>query len=278
MHGALETLVGDALTGSPQNLEGDGTVVPRPLEARVEAVVAEVAEYELREAAVSIPSYARVLAGVALPMVQEAFEMDWSDQPSPRVLGVEVDARVEVMDAAGRSRVLRFRADRVDRVAEGLRLSDYKTGVPGVTGKRDDTRRRNLLRGIARGQLLQGAVYAGMGPGAEARYLHLDPAQPDESRTLSLVSDDEVRDALGHALEAILGACDAGAYVPRLLDFAQDQEPRACARCEVKESCVRGDSNARGRLRRFMESAEQAPQTSPHEAASRLLRLGEASS
>ena len=276
VHAALEVLVGDALSGSPLDLESEGTPVPRPQAARVEQVVQEMAERELREAAIPIPSFARVIAGVALPMVFEAFERDWSEDEPPRVLGVEVSARVEVPDAAGTLRALRFRADRVDRVAGALRLSDYKTGASAVTGKRPDTRRKKLLQGIARGELLQAAVYAQLAPGAEGRYLHLATAQPEEVRAPALVGDPEVGTALAQALDVVLGARDAGVYVPHLLDFGKDQEPRACARCEVKEACLRGDSGARGRLRRFVEGATALGRGTAPYAAARLLRLDEA--
>ena len=276
VHAALEVLVGDALARAPVDLESEGTPVPRPPASRVEQVVREVAERELREAAIPIPSYARVLAGVALPMVSEAFALDWSEDEPLRVVGVEVEAQVEVRDAEGELRALRFRADRVDRLAAGLRLSDYKTGVPVAKGKRPDTRRKQLLQGIARGELLQAAVYARLAAGAEGRYLHLHVAPPGALRSFELVDDAEVGDALGHALAVVLGARDAGVYVPRLLDFAKDREPRACSSCEVKEACLRGDSTARGRLRRFLEGASAPGPGSPRHAAARLLRLGEA--
>ena len=274
VHGALEVLVGDALAGLPFDLEAEGVAVPRPGDERVLQVVREVAARELREAAVPIPSYASVLAAVALPQVVEAFRADWS-AGDPRVLGVEVDARVEIVDAAGTRRALRFRADRIDRVDTGLRLSDYKTGALRLQQKGADARRNGLLRYTARGELLQGAVYAALGEGAEGRYLYLDPEQPEWGRSLTLVADAEVREALGHALDVILGAHDAGAYAPRLLDFADDQEPRACGQCEVKEACLRGDSTARGRLRRFLETAGTSESGSPQGAAARLLRVGE---
>lgn len=275
VHRALEVLVRDALPGSSTDLEGVGTPVPRPALPRVEEALFAAAEHELRDAAIPIPGYAQVLARAALPMVAEAFEFDWSGEEPPHVLGVEVDAQVEILDAAGTPRSLRFRADRVDRVAGGLRLSDYKTGRSKVKGKKEDTRRKKFLAFIANGALLQGAVYASLRPGAEGRYLYLDATKQGDAPFLALTADGEVQGALGEALAAVLGARDAGAYVPRLLDIKEDQEPRTCERCEVKQACLRGDSSATGRIRRFLEGNGATSQGAPQHAAARLLRLRE---
>ncbi|MFP8875585.1 MAG: PD-(D/E)XK nuclease family protein, partial [Myxococcota bacterium] len=278
VHRALEVLVREALPGASADLEGAGTPVPRPGLPRVEEALLAAARHELRDAAIPIPGYARVLARAGLPMVTEAFEVDWSEDGSPHVLGVEVAARVEILDAAGTPRALRFRADRVDRVAGALRLSDYKTGRSKVGGKKEDTRRKKFLDFIANGALLQGAVYANLSPGAEGRYLYLDATKQGDAASLALTADPEVQGALGEALAAVLDARDAGAYVPRLLDIKADKEPRNCERCEVKQACLRGDSSATGRIRRFLSDSGSTSRAAPQRAAARLLRLREPTS
>ena len=275
VHRALEVLIGEALPGTSADLEGAGTPVPRPALPRVEQALLAAAQHELRDAAIPIPGYARVMARAGLPMVAEAFEVDWSENGPPHVLGVEVAARVEILDAAGTPRALRFRADRVDRVVGGLRLSDYKTGRSKVGGKQEEKRRKKFLDFIANGALLQAAVYANLGPGAEGRYLYLDAKKRGDIPFLALTADAEVQAALGAALAAVLDARDEGAYVPRLLDKKGDNEPRNCERCEVKQACLRGDSSATGRIRRFLTEGDSTSRGAPQHAAVRLLLLQE---
>jgi hypothetical protein len=57
------------------------------------------------------------------------------------------------------------------------------------------------------------------------------------------------------ALEVTLGAWQAGAFPPRLLDEKLEKEPPACASCEVAPACLRKDSGVRQRLKRWLETA-----------------------
>jgi hypothetical protein len=180
------------------------------------------------------------------------------------VLRVESRDDVTVHDAAGRSRPLRFRADRVDQGAAGLRFTDYKTGKPLSAATKPEYRRRHFLDRVRAGSHLQAAAYllAAAGRQAEGRYLYLRPDLKEEDRSFAVTRDDaEITAAFDRAVQAVLGAWDAGSFFPRVVDPAGRNEPVRCSYCAVAEACLRGDSGARNRLFAWAEKAREEPET-----------------
>src|SRR6202035_4146944 len=59
------------------------------------------------------------------------------------------------------------------------------------------------------------------------------------------------------AVQAALGAWEAGAFFPRLVDPGGRAEPARCSWCTVAEACLRGDSGARGRLFEWTMAAKE---------------------
>lgn len=157
---------------------------------------------------------------------------------------------------------LRFRADRLERVGGAPQLVDLKTGKPlhGSGSDKPDIVRKNLLKRMRSGAIVQGALYA-LASGAPARYDHVrdESTQPDDNnRYLVDVSTGEARDAFLAALAAIDAALAAGHWLPRLLDRTLSKRNQACARCEVALACRQGDSAATRRVRAMIEHARVA--------------------
>jgi hypothetical protein len=184
-------------------------------------------------------------------------------------LAAEVTGSLEVTDAAGRPRTLRFRADRVDAVPgrrnATFRLTDYKTGKPISTAKKEATRREHFLRQVAAGRRLQAVAYA-LAAGARApwqpdavgRYLFLRQGVEPEHRELAAWSSGvDFVEAFEAAVRTALAAWDGGAFFPRLVEPDKDEEPALCGYCEVREACLRGDSGARRRLAAWAEARRQ---------------------
>lgn len=273
VHRTLEALV--TLPGGPAL--GDETATldairerspvrpPWPEDAVLDELLAEAARTTLLEEGQALPGLTRALARAARPYLDSVRESDWRSGP-PEVLGIEVRGSLPVPAAAGRDeaaqRLLRFRADRVDRHPEGrgLVLTDYKTGRPprnnGNEGKKEETRRGYLLRDVRSGQRLQAVAYALAGSfpddaSAIGRYLFLRSDTEHREREIGPADPDFARDfapAFHRAVKAGLGAWVAGAFFPRVVDPQGEQEPKRCSWCPVAEACVRGDSGARLRL------------------------------
>jgi hypothetical protein len=203
------------------------------------------------------PGLVLALARRALQWLQVAARVDWS-MGGPEVLGVEVPGSVEVRDAEGRSRWLRFTCDRADRgPAGGVVGTDYKSGRPISSASREDVRRRHLRQAIRKGDALQAAAYAGAaGAGGLGRYLFLRPDLDDRLREQSVAGDDaEVMGDFGAAVSTLLGAWDLGVFLPRLTAPAEGDPSPTCGFCEMREACVQYDSGMRRRLLAWMEAA-----------------------
>ena len=169
------------------------------------------------------------------------------------MVGVEVEGDVTVETAAGPRR-LRFRADRLDRVAGQARLTDYKSGAPYSTAADAGKRRDALVAAVGRAKALQGAAYAFSGEAAEGRYLFARPGVEAERAVYTLSSADaDARASFAEAVRVLLEAWDLGLFPPRLLGPDRRSEPSTCGWCEVSEACLRGESGARRRLRRWLE-------------------------
>ncbi|HET9225842.1 MAG TPA: PD-(D/E)XK nuclease family protein [Thermoanaerobaculia bacterium] len=257
-HAVLERIVREA--GGGQN----GMVaVPWPRESDLEEWLLEESVRLLQEDGIFLAGLARALAEQVRPRLDAARETDWAEGPLP-VLRVEDEWSLEVLDAEGRTRTVRFRADRVDLLDGGvLRRTDYKTGRPISDKRGEQTRRRHFLEKVRAGTHLQGVAYGLASKESVGRYLFLKPGL--EARVFEAGPEDrDLVEAFHSAVRSVLAAWDAGAFFPRVVDPAGRGEPGRCKVCEVAEACMRGDSGARLRL---FEWAELLDSSDPQEAA-----------
>ncbi len=235
----------------------------------LDATVLQLAAELLREDGWMLPGFAHVLAHEARPYLAIARELDVLD-PSIGVCGSEVSGVLR-LGAAAQS--IEFRADRVDRGADGLRLVDFKTGKAISEHKTQAKRDEKLTGAIESGLSLQAAAYAfAAGEGAEGRYLFLKPDLASDARVAIVRGDDdERRRVFERTVGTLLDAYEAGAFFPRLLSAKLDDEHDHCQYCEVADACVRGDSGARARLADWVRGDSTGTDPDP---AQRLWRLG----
>lgn len=263
VHGALERLV-ESATGPLRHrgldaLDGPGVPLAWPEETRMQAWALDAARELLAEEGLALPGLARALALRARVHLEECRRLLFADG-NPLVLGAEIRDQAAVPLGEDGELTVRFRADLVDRVEGELRLLDFKTGRSFVDAKGADTRRRRMLSAIARGEKLQGAVYAlaaGSHTGRTGRgaYLFLRPDDPVEWRWAELRSDDaEVLESLSQVVGLLQRLERRGLLPPRLLDLEKRKEPSRCGYCEVAAACVRGDSTSRQRAESGFES------------------------
>ena len=233
--------------------------VPWPGDKELDRILFGAAERLCRNKGIAVSGFARLLAEACRPYLEQAHTLDWPAADSLHVLGVELEGQVEISDPSGRDRAIRFRADRLDLRGESLVLTDYKTGRRTVSSaKQPRWQRKHLVASVASGERLQAVAYAlGAGESVDrGRYLFLHPETDGDRavREVEIRADDEqLVSAFSAAASAALGAWDSGAFFPRLVDPDRDEEPFRCQYCDVRDACVRGDSGARGRLRRTME-------------------------
>jgi superfamily I DNA/RNA helicase len=278
VHRALARIVVEALgrrtTALAAAQRAGASPVGRPPPLELVRVVEQEAAAVASEEGIRLRGLQRVLATMALPFVVRALELDWPTEGSSlAVLGAEVLGEGIVLDVEGRQRRVGFRADRADHLDERLRLSDYKTGRPLSTGRSAETRQSHLVAALARGEWLQGAIYASSGADVVGRYLFLQPDLDVELSALELATDDAaVREVLPRVLRVLLAAWDEGAFVPRLEEVT-GREPSTCRYCKVAEACVRGDSSARRRWRNVLLRAAESSSPAVQRAAE-LWRLG----
>lgn len=273
VHGALEEVVQRALPEPhAESLEEadarEPEEVPWPEPDELEAILRRRAAALLAAEGIALPGLERALAAAARPFVEAAHQAEWHPR-APAVLAAEVSGSVRVEDAAGAPRLLRFRADRVDRMVDrrfpGLRLTDYKTGRPVSDAVRQKTRDEHFLRQVEAGERLQAVAYAlatgGPLPSMHAgqgRYVFLRPELPPEQREFGVWgSHVPFVDAFTAAARATIAAWDRGTFFPRLVEPDRDEEPRRCSWCPVREACPRGDSGARRRLAAWAERKRQ---------------------
>ncbi len=295
VHRVLAELVGSALQGSdPTGIgpTGAGPLAPATLDevrgrppsavgwpeaGELDELLAAVAEATVRERGIVLPGFAALLAAAARGHLESARRLDWETGPVPAV-GTEVEGRLPARWSPGGAPAVAFRADRADHRGGRLVLTDYKTGRRAVSDARQArTRRRHLVLAVARGERLQAAAYALAGgePPLRGRYLFLDPRVPEIAReAIADGNDPALAAAFEEALGATLTAWRAGSFFPRLVDPERDEEPRLCRFCGAAEACLRGDSGARGRLRRWaVETLERPPGEPQLAAAAELWRL-----
>lgn len=230
-------------------LHEPGAPLRWPEEPELTEVLRAAARDALREERLALAGFEPALIALARPPLVLAH--DASRDAGAIVLGAEIEGTCDVRVGDGRARRLHFRADRVERVAGELVLTDFKTGKPLSDALKPGTQTAHHLRDLLRGQKLQATAYA---RGAAARsggsavgcYVHVHPKDAT-AVTFAVRADDVVfAAALDEASDTLFGALDTGAFFPRL---EQDgKEPSSCGYCRVSEACLRGDSGARHRL------------------------------
>jgi RecB family exonuclease len=277
VHGVLQEIVDDHLPSGGCTLEEvagrDPVQVPWPDGDRLRELLDRRARYILRDEGISTPGFERVLVDRARNCVDFARGLEWPAGGSAvGVLGAEVEGSVALRDRSGAERELRFRIDRVDRVAGALRSIDYKTGKAISEGKKPETRKSHLLDAVSCGTALQVPAYAvggGQISGAnpvQGRYLYLGVDVEEHARVAAVDSkDSDLTDAFERVAQVAFEAWDRGSFMPRLVDLANRIEPRMCRNCSVKEACLRGDSGSRYRLEQWvtserLENAEESPE------------------
>ncbi|HVG08389.1 MAG TPA: PD-(D/E)XK nuclease family protein [Thermoanaerobaculia bacterium] len=261
-HAVLERIAREAGVEKEKGI----VAVPWPAERNLETGLQEESARLLAEEGIFLPGLARALAEQVRPRLEAARDSDWAEGPLP-VLRVEDEGSLEVRDAEGRARSVRFRADRVDLLENGaLRRTDYKTGKPISRAKREEVRRRGFMEKVRAGTHLQGVAYGLASEQAVGRYLFLRPDV--EARVFEAGPDDrDLAEAFQGTVRAVLSVWDAGAFFPRVVDPAGRGEPGRCKVCEVAEACVRGDSGARLRLFEWAEGMRNGGEPTPEEAA-----------
>jgi hypothetical protein len=157
-----------------------------------------------------------------------------------------------------------------------LRFTDYKTGRPISDRIQASTRNRNLITAIEQGRHLQAVVYALAGEGGTGRFLFLrSDLEPDAAAYTVRADDAKFVGAFESALGTVLGAWNQGAFPPRLLEKKLQKENPDCERCELAAACLRGDSGARRRLAKWLETAETDALGSAERALLDVWRLHE---
>ncbi len=272
VHRVLERIVREAAPGAPatlaEALAGPPVAVAWPGTEPLRAIVRDVCARLVRETGLALPGLDRVLEQQLAPLLESARRLAWPEAGAALVAGAEAAGSLALRTGDG-ERALGFRVDRVDAAAGGTVLTDFKTGRPFSTAKKEATRRRHLLRAIGRGEALQAAAYAlAAGPGAEGRYLFLCPDLDAEAAAAVVRGDDgEFAAAFETAVGAVVSLWDRGAFFPRLEEPNEGDEPRRCASCEVRDACLRGDSGSRRRLALWAAANADADGLSGAEAA-----------
>ena len=272
VHGVLERIVerAGAATNVPlRQARAAGPVdVPWPPETELDGLVRRAAVDAARQEGIVLPGFAALLARRARPALARIRALEWPDGVRRGVLGAELSGSVDLSAAGLPGHALQFRADRVDVAgpcgdgSAGLVLTDYKTGNPVSDKKKPATRRRHLVAQVANGRRLQVAAYALADEGAvEGRYLFAKEGLSDAVSVASVARGDAAVEAgFASAVRVLVAAWAEGSFVPRLVGKG-DAEGPACARCELVEACVRGDSGSRRRLDLWRQHEP------PHEAS-----------
>lgn len=196
-----------------------------------------------------------------------------ADWPTPEsfveVADVEYEASAFVEDGRERKRELRFRADRIDRIGEELRFTDYKTGAAKYTQKTPNKRLDPFIQDLRRGENLQVAAYvhserARKAARAVGRYLYLKPDKSDFPGEIDS-QNAEAAAAFREALAWILELWDRGVFFPRLFKNARAKEAsKNCEHCSLRAACHQGDSWFRARFEAWAD-ANRAALDSPTE-------------
>ena len=256
VHGTLAALVPEACDPVA------GVILSWPDRAGLEALARAQATRVLADEDVCMPGLARVLALQSLPLLERARTLDARDGDRLRVTGAERPRTAAITDALGHSRELHFRVDRIERFDGAERLTDFKTGKPLSDAVRADTRAKHFRSAVARGDALQPVAYAlAAEAGGSGRLLYLDPELEPDGDSASFVAlreDAELTGAFEGAARVLLGAWDAGSFVPRLVEPDSDEPASVCKRCEVAQACLQGDTGSRQRLAGWLADPQPA--------------------
>jgi RecB family exonuclease len=274
VHRVLQRIVDEALDRGEMMLDEalqlEAQPVAWPDRENLERIVLDSAERIARRHGLTGSGVAPLFAAQALPYLEVARTAEWSEGIRADMLTAEVSGEVAIADL---DQPLRFRADRIDREGGGLTLLDYKTGRPPWGGAKAETRRKHLLRDVARGRALQGVAYAlALGEPGVGRYLYLAPdigRLPDDARDVRVgATEDDAVAAFQNAVHAVAEAWRAGGLPPRV-EEADGKDAVHCAFCPVSEACLRDDSGYRRRLVEWLSVQDE--DDSPAVAAARAL-------
>ena len=272
VHGVLEAIYREASVPVYARLdaldEGDGISVPWPEAAEIDRLLRREARKALLVDGLGFSGLEAVAAERARPRVDRARELCW---PGPgEALAAEARGEVRIWLDDGESESISFRADRVDRVdgVDGVDgkdghwvFSDYKTGALISDAKTEKTRDKNWIEEMQTGRHLQAVAYTRARETADdvGRYLFLDPETSLEQLEFAVARGaDRFQQAFDEVARHLLELRRNGHYVPRLVSPGGGSEGRRCLHCEVAEACIRGESNMRGRLGRWLEEVDAA--------------------
>ena len=263
VHATLETMLGggeptlawaELASAEPRN-------VPWPAQAAIEGWAETCAREQLATQGHPYPGLVRVLQERVIEYVARAREL--FDAQALAVLGAEVSGALVVQDGAT-AHELAFRADLVERIDGGLRLTDYKTGKPVAKNKTAKSRLGEFEKQAAKGTALQAIAYALASgrPGDVGRYLFVKPSVRLDLAQAEFRSGDPAAAPLEAAFRSavsVLGrAWDAGVFLPRLTEVNKDEAPKRCDWCELSSACLRGDTAMRQRQRDCIDAVRAA--------------------
>jgi hypothetical protein len=256
-----------------QAATAESAAVPWPSNQRLEELLTDAAErVVLGEGLVGF-GLAGLLKASARPVLDVARRIDWPDGVLRGVVASEIDGTVTSQTTGRR---IGFRADRLD---EGFRATDYKSGKPQSSAATSATRSKHLLNKVRRGRLLQAVAYALAAPEADGagRYVFLNPFigdAPEEARVAETSSGDEDLCAAFHRAVAVIeDSLVAGAAFPRVAEPKKNTQADHCRTCPVVEACRVDDTAFDLRLKELMETGG-ASDDSALEAARELWWLG----
>jgi hypothetical protein len=241
---------------------------------RLEAILGALAPTVAREAGIGLRGFPRVLAARTRPYLERVRAIDFAGGDLlPGALGVETEGRVRVRCDDGQSRVLRFRADRVDRSQAGLRLTDYKAGKPISAAKAPGKRREKLLEEIAAagacrerptrsGRLRRGPLQSGR------RYLFASPDLEDGPRSRRSTPATRLASASARCGSSSPSG-SKGASFPGWSTRRADRRPVRAMR--VLGNLPSRDSGARARLLRWLERRPRQMPSDPRPRRAALL-------
>jgi hypothetical protein len=258
-----------------ERLDAEPRVVAWPAPAQIEALAARFAEQQLAAQGHPYPGLARVLAGRVVAYVARAREL--FDASAISVLGAEVAGSL-VLEDDGRRHALAFRADLVERLGDGFRLTDYKTGKVVSKAKKAKKRAEEFEEAVAKGELLQAVAYALASGGAAdiGRYLYLKPSHPLETAEVRFAAGTpqavRLEAAFRGAVSTLGNSWDEGVFLPRLSEVHKDETPARCSWCDFTSACLHGDTGMRQRQRDHVEAA-RARRLPPGALESRHLAL-----
>ncbi|MCP4896337.1 MAG: hypothetical protein GY906_05125 [bacterium] len=253
VHDVLDEIVRQMIGENGRSVEAmvlrEAQNIEWPRGDELDALVARLSHEITVDAGLTAYGVAPLLATMVGPYLEVAERVAGFELGG--VLGSEVQGTLEF---DGLTTQLAFRVDRLDRIDNRLIFIDYKTGKPVVkAAKTQKTLDKNLRKGVARGELLQGVVYALASKNGSGCYLSLKPetgVDSDASRWTVIHADDrEVVEAFEKAVVTVWEGWEAGAMVPRVENAGKPgSQPDCCAWCSVSEACIRSDSGRRQRL------------------------------